>query len=368
VSIPKTCKAAVLPDYGAPLELREVPIPTLEDDAILVKVEMAGICGSDLHIWHGTMGIKAPTPYVMGHETIGRVVALGSNRKVDAAGEPLSEGDLIMWAHAYCHDCYYCNIMNNPMLCENRRGYGMAPPEKLMGGFAEYEYVVPGTRVIKIPKSLTAEETIGVACAFRSVLSGFEKLEGIDPGDTVVIQGAGPVGLYACVLAKESGAGQVIVIGAPESRLELAKRWGADHVVNLDKMPDAKARKEHILGLTNNRGPELVIECSGFSPAFNEGVDMVKKGGRYLILGLTSLSEITFSPAIILHKNIRIIGSGGATISHFYKALKFIESRKDKYPFGELVSCKYTLEDVNSALKGMQSGQEIKPVIDNTNR
>ena len=101
MSIPKTCKAAVLPDYGAPLELREVTIPKLEDGAILVKVEMAGICGSDLHIWHGKMGIKAPVPYVMGHETIGKIVALGKGRICDAAEQPLSEGDLITWAHAY---------------------------------------------------------------------------------------------------------------------------------------------------------------------------------------------------------------------------------------------------------------------------
>jgi len=368
VSIPKTCKAAVLPDYGAPMELREVQIPELEDGAILVKVEMAGICGSDLHIWHGTMGIKAPTPYVMGHETIGKIVALGRGRVNDAAGSPLLEGDLITWAHAYCHDCYYCNIANNPMLCENRTGYGMAPPEKLMGGFAEYEYIVPKTKVIKIPKTLTPEEAIGVACAFRSVVSGFEKLEGIAAGDSVVIQGAGPVGLYACVLAKESGAGQVIVIGAPESRLELAKRWGADHVINLDEVSSPDARKEIIYGLTNGKGPELVIECSGYSPAFSEGCSIVQKGGRYLILGLTSLNEIPFSPAIILHKNIKIIGSGGALISHFYKALNFIESRRNKYPFGEIVSCKYSLEDINKALEGMQKGTEIKPVIDNRDR
>ena len=368
MSIPKTCKAAVLPDYGAPLELQEVAIPQIEDGAILVKVEMAGICGSDLHIWHGTMGIKAPTPYIMGHETIGRVAALGRGRVQDAAGEPLCEGDLIIWSHAYCHDCYYCDIAHNPMLCERRIGYGMAPPEKLMGGFAEYEYVVPGTKVVKIPETISPEEAIGVACAFRSVVSGFEKLGGIGTGDSVVIQGAGPVGLYSCVLAKESGAGQVIVIGAPSSRLELAKRWGADHVIDIDEVKDPATRKAAVFALTNNRGPELVIECSGYSPAFAEGVDIAQKGGRYLVMGLTSPSEIAFIPALILHKNLQIIGSGGAMISHFYKALRFIESRRDKYPFGEIVSCKYSLEDVNLALEGMQAGSEIKPVIDNRGR
>ncbi|MDR2487221.1 MAG: zinc-binding dehydrogenase [Clostridiales Family XIII bacterium] len=366
--IPASCLAAVLPDYGAPLELREVPIPSIEPGAILVKVEMAGVCGSDLHIWHGKMERKAPTPYVMGHETIGRVVALGAGRTHDAADSPLRVGDRIVWAHGDCYDCYYCDILRKPMLCEHRIGYGMQPPEKLMGGFAEYEYVIPRTKVVKVPDQLTEEETIGVACAFRSVVAAFEKLEGIGTGDSVVIQGAGPVGLYSCVLAKESGAGQVIVVGAPKARLELARRWGADHVIDIDEVKDAGERKERILELTEGRGPELVVECSGYPPAFSEGVDMVQKGGRYLIVGMTSPAEISFSPFWLLAKNLRVIGSGGAIIPHFYKALRFIASRRDKYPLGEIVSRKYALEDVTQALLDMQGGHEIKPAIDNRGR
>jgi len=366
--IPKTCKAAVLPEYGAPLEIREVAIPNIEDRAILVKVEMAGICGSDLHIWHGKMGIKAPTPYIMGHEVIGRIAALGKGRTHDSAGEELHVGDRIMWAHADCYDCYYCDIVRKPMVCEHRIGYGMAPPEKLMGGFAEYEYVIPKTKVVKIPDELTEEEAIGVACAFRSVVAGFEKLGGIGPGESVVVQGAGPVGLYSALLAKESGAGQVIVVGAPAGRLALAKQWGADHVIDLTDIPDANERKAAIFALTKNRGPELVIECSGFPPAVEEGCNIVQKGGRYLILGQTSPSKIEFNPANILQKNLTIYGSGGATIAHFYKGLQFIKSRKNKYPLSGIVSKTYALEQINDALNDMQAGTEIKPAIDNRNR
>ncbi|MDR2087853.1 MAG: zinc-binding dehydrogenase [Clostridiales Family XIII bacterium] len=368
MTLPKTCKAAVLPDYGKPLEIREVAIPAIEDGAILVKVEMAGICGSDLHIWHGRMGIKAPTPYIMGHETIGRIVALGRGRVHDAAGEPLREGDRILWAHADCYDCYYCEIARKPMLCEHRIGYGMAPPEKLMGGFAEYEYVIPRTKVVKIPDDVSEEESIGVACAFRSVVAAFEKLGGIGLADSTVIQGAGPVGLYATLLAKESGAGQVIVVGAPAGRLALAKRWGADHVIDIDEVKEHAARKERIWALTNGRGPELVVECSGFPPAFAEGVDLVQKGGRYLVVGQTSPAEIPFTPYALVQKNLQIIGSGGAIIHHFYKALQFIRSRKDKYPLADIVSRTYALEEVNEALADMQAGREIKPAIDNRAR
>lgn len=366
--IPKTCKAAVLTEYGKPLQIREVPIPEVQDGGILVKVEMAGICGSDIHISQGTLGIKAPLPFIMGHETIGRIVKLGKGRTHDAAGEPLRIGDRIMWAHADCYDCYYCNILRKPMLCERRIGYGMSPPDALMGGFSEYEYVIPVTKVVKLPSELTEEESIGVACAFRSVVAAFEKLGGIGLADTVVIQGAGPVGLYSLVLAREGGAGRTIVVGAPKERLELAKKWGADHVINIDEVRDPAERKAIIYGLTKNRGPELVVECSGFPPAFVEGVDMVQKGGRYLIIGQTSPSPVTFTPYTILQKNLQIIGSGGAIIHHFYKALEFIRTHKTKYRFGDIVSKKYRLEDINDALANMQAGKEIKPAIDNRGR
>lgn len=366
--IPQKCLAAVLAEYGKPLELREVAIPDVADGAILVKVEMAGICGSDIHISRGNLGIKAPLPFIMGHETIGRIVKLGKGRTHDAAGEELCVGDRIMWAHADCYDCYYCNILRKPMLCEHRIGYGMAPPATLMGGFAEYEYVIPVTKVVKIPAELTEEEAIGVACAFRSVVAAFEKLGGIGLADTVVIQGAGPVGLYSLVLAKESGAGTVIVIGAPKERLELAKSWGADHVINIDEVKDPAERKALIYSLTKNRGPELVVECSGFAPAFVEGVDMLQKGGRYLIIGQTSPTPVTFTPYTILQKNLQIIGSGGAIIHHFYKALEFIRTHRSKYSFGDIVSRTYRLEDINQALASMQAGTEIKPAIDNRGR
>ncbi|NLL53331.1 MAG: alcohol dehydrogenase catalytic domain-containing protein [Peptococcaceae bacterium] len=366
--VPKTCKAAVLPDYGKPLEIREVTIPEVQDGGILVKVEMAGICGSDLHIMNGNLGIKAPPPFIMGHETIGRIVKLGRGRTHDAAGERLNIGDRITWAHADCYDCYYCDIVRKPMLCEHRIGYGMAPPSELRGGFAEYEYVVPVTKVVKIPDEVTEEEAIGVACAFRSVMAAFEKLNGVGYADTVVIQGAGPIGLYSLLLAREGGAGKTIVIGAPANRLELAKQWGADHVINIDEIKEPAARKEIVMELTNGKGPELVVEASGFPPAFVEGVDMVQKGGRYLVIGLTSPVPVTFTPYALVQKNLQIIGSGGAIIRHFYKALQFIKTHKDRYSFADIVTKKYKLEEINNALADMKAGTQIKPAIDNRNR
>jgi L-iditol 2-dehydrogenase len=366
--IPKTCKAAVLEEYNKPLQIREVPVPEVEPRGILVKVEMAGICGTDVHQSHGTLTIKPPLPNLQGHETIGRIVKLGEGRTIDVAGEPIKVGDRIMWAHADCGECYWCEIARDTVLCAARQGYGFANPSFLRGGFAEYEYITPITKVVRIPDQLTEEEAIGVGCAFRTVVGGFERLGGVRLQEDVVIQGSGPVGLYSLITAVETGARKVIVVGAPATRLELAKKWGASHVINIDDVKDPAVRKEQILALTSGRGPQLVVECSGVPAAFNEGLDMIQKGGRYLVLGQTSHATIPMAPGIITGKALTVVGSASAAIPHFYKALQFIAARRTKYPFAEIVTTKYRLEQINEALANMATGKEIKPVIDNRGR
>ena len=121
-----------------------------------------------------------------------------------------------MWAHADCGECYWCEIARDQVLCAKRSGYGFAPPVALRGGFAEYEYVTPVTKVVKVPDELTEEEAVGVGCAFRSVVAGYERLGGVGFKEDVVIQGAGPIGLYSTVMARESGARKIIVVGAPQ--------------------------------------------------------------------------------------------------------------------------------------------------------
>ena len=366
--IPETCKAAVLVEYGRPLEIQEVAIPEIGPGAILVKVLMAGICGTDVHQQKGELTIKSPLPNIQGHETIGRIVTLGEGRVKDAAGAPLAVGDRIMWAHADCGECYWCNIARDPVLCARRSGYGWAPPVALRGGFAEYEYVTPATNVVRVPDELTEEEAVGVGCAFRTVMAGYERFGRVGLMEDFVIQGCGPIGLYCTVVARESGARTVIVVGAPANRLELAKRWGADHVIDIEQVPSADERRQMILDLTQGRGPENVVEATGVPVAFNEGLEMIQKGGKYLILGQTSARTTEFMPSKINEKGLTIVGSVSAHIVHFYKALQFVKTHRAKYPFADIVSRKYQLEDVNQALADMAAGKEIKPVIDSRGR
>jgi L-iditol 2-dehydrogenase len=365
--VPEKVRAAVIAEYNKPYEIREFAVPEVEPRGILVRVEMAGICGTDVHQWHGKIGLRPQLPIIPGHEAIGRIVKLGEGRVKDCAGTPLKSGDRIMWAHVSCGDCYSCTINNQPNLCENRFGYGFSYSGSypfLSGGFAEYEYVIPGADVVRIPDDLSNEEVIGVCCAFRTALAAFERLGALGIQSQVVIQGSGPVGLYSTQLSVAGGAAQTIVIGAPALRLDLAKKWGADHVINIEEMPDAAKRKEAVLKLTGPRGPDVVVEASGVPMAFREGMDIVRRGGRYLVIGQSSPEEeVSIIPGMVMLKHLEIIGSSSGTISHFYKAIQFIKNRKDRYNFADIITNRYRLDQINEAVTAMAAGKEIKPVI-----
>jgi L-iditol 2-dehydrogenase len=367
IEIPKKCKAVIIAEYNRPYEIREFAIPEVEPKAVLVRVEMAGVCGTDVHQIHGEIANPVKLPIIPGHEVVGRIVKLGEGRTTDAAGEPLEIGDRIMWPHVSCGKCYSCAILNQPNLCEKRYNYGFSHARDypyLTGSFAEYEYVIPDADVIKVPEELTNEEVVGVCCAFRTAVSAFERLGALGIMSSVVIQGCGPIGLYSTLLAAESGASQVIVVGAPNLRLDLAKKWGASQVISIEEIPDAAKRKDDILKLTDGRGPDVVVEASGVPVAIREGMDIVRRGGRYLIIGQSSIqAEQSIIPGLFMLKHLEVIGNGSAWIRHFYKAIQFIKHKRNRYNFADIVTNKYRLDQANEAVAAMQAGKEIKAVI-----
>lgn len=370
MNIPKKCKAMVLVEYGKPDVIQEIEIPEVKYGDILVKVQLAGVCGTDVHQNIGDLSMKPPTPMIQGHETLGKIVKM-DGVTTDFVGTPVKEGDRILWAHQFCGKCYSCKVLQAPFMCTASKGYGFAHSKLLRGGFAEYVLVTAGTDFVRVPDTLTDEEALGVGCAFRSVVSGFEKLNahgGIRFGDTVVIQGVGPIGLYATVSAAQSPAAKVIAIDASEARLEFARKWGATHTINMNEIKEPKDRAQKIRDMTNGIGAEVVIEATGHPGAINEGIDILAKSGTYLILGQTSLRSTEFVPNTLMAKQAVVLASSSADIRHFYKALKFIEAHKNKYPFGELISRKYALEDLNVAFKNMLEGKDLKAAIDCRNR
>src|SRR5438477_6861994 len=232
-------KASVLAQFNAPLTLREFPLPSqLEPGAALVRTEMAGICGTDVHLWKGQLPISLPI--ILGHETVGCIEQLAERLDRDWTGQPLKIGDRVTWTSTTsCGECYYCKIKGQPTRCPQRRPYGIGyccdQPPHFLGGYAEFHYLRPRTNIFRIPDDLPTEAVVGAGCALITAIHGIERT-GIAWRDIVVVQGAGPVGLSALAVAKTAGAAKVIVIGGPKPRLEMARRFGADHLIDLDEL------------------------------------------------------------------------------------------------------------------------------------
>ncbi|MEO5802673.1 MAG: zinc-binding dehydrogenase [Verrucomicrobiota bacterium] len=362
-----TAKAAVLEKFKSPLSLQNYEIPSrIEAGAALVRTEMAGICGTDVHLWKGELPIKLPV--ILGHETVGRIEKLGEGLEKDWSGEPLKVGDRVTWTPGTsCGVCFYCVEKNIPTRCPERRAYGISlqctEAPHFLGGYAEMHYLNPHTNIFKLPDDLPTESIIGAGCALNTAFHGVERT-GINRGDIVVVQGAGPVGIAALAVAKNAGASQVIVLGAPKHRLEMAKRFGADHVIDIEQLQTPAERIAAIRELTRGFGADVVLECVGAPAVVVEGMEMCRDGGKYLILGhYCDAGSTTWNPHIVTRKQLQVIGSWGSEPRHLKMAIDFLRTTQKKFPFAEMVSHRFPLEKANEALATSAAWQSAKSVI-----
>jgi len=364
--LPDFARAAVLRKFKDPLRIEEVPVPRdIEPHAALVKIEACSICGTDVHLWQGSLSLKVDLPVIIGHEMVGRVVSLGSGADRDSVGNPLRVGDRVVYTHTACGTCYFCTTARKPTLCDNRRAYMYETMEQspyLLGGFAEYGYVLPESGRLRVPDEVSSELASLSSCALRSVMNAMSQLGQIEPTETVLIQGAGPLGLLATANAKVRGARKVIVVGSPEPRLQLAREFGADVCIPVEGTTAAE-RLERVLEQTDGRGADIVMEFTGVPAAFNEGLQLARKGARYLIVGQLGEGKTEFQPSMIVKKNINVIGSFSGDARSYSLALQFIAKHRDAFPFEKMITGRYPLDQVNVALERMKNFQEIKPVI-----
>ena len=371
VSYPATSRAAVLTRHNEPVEIRELPVPAeLEQGALLVRIEAATVCGSDVHLWDGSLaGSQAiDLPVIPGHEMIGSIVAFGEDADLDTYGVPLGLGDRILFTHAVCGHCYYCQTVNQSTLCTNRKAYMMSNCEKppyLVGAFSEYAYVFPRSGRIRVPDSVDTAVASASSCALRTVMHSFERLGKIEPWHVVAIQGSGPLGLFATAVAHHAGAERVIVVGAPDDRLSIATRFGASSVVSVLENPDPDARVQAVRELTDGNGADIVFEFSGARSAFNEGIQMARFGARYIVTGQIDKpgQELPVRPGLITRRQLDVLGTWSGDITHCWQALKFVENNQDRYDFSSLLTNRFGLDEVTTALTRMRNLEEIKPVI-----
>lgn len=364
-----TGRAAVLHAHGQPTTVESFPLPDPEPGAILTAIDVATLCGSDVHIWEGNLGATytVPMPLILGHEVVGRVVALGAGADVDSVGQPLAPGDRIVWANEPCRHCYTCTIDRELTLCPHRKLIALqdcSRPPYFVGAFAEYGYVAPGAGRLRVPDDVKSEWASAGSCALRTVINTVETAGRVDYLDSVVVQGAGPLGLFATAILATHDPRHLIVVGAPDERLELAREWGATHTVSIEVHPDPQSRLDQIQSITGRGGPSVVLELSGAPGAAAEGIKLLRPGGRYVISGTVGGKPQELDVARITTRGLRVLGSMSGEIDSYFKALEFLSRFRDRFEWDRLFGSRYGLNDVSEALVSMKRMSEIKPVFD----
>jgi len=232
----------------------------------------------------------------------------------------------------------------------------------LNGGFAEYIYLKKGTGIVKLPDSITDEEAVPINCALATVVNGIETI-GFEQGETVLIQGAGVLGLYAISLLREKGAGKIIIVDASENRLALAEEFGADVCLNIGSLsPDSIIKQ--VKDMTKGVGVDLAIEVCGVPDAILQGLEMLRIGGRYLIVGMVfPNANITFDTSVFVKKILTVKGIHNYAPRHLADAVGFVNNTKDKYPFKKLVSHTFGLDELDEAFKVSHERKAIRASI-----
>jgi len=345
------------------LETWDVPIVDPEPGGALVSIVLGGVCGSDVHILTGEAG-EMPFPIILGHEGIGRVEKLGAGVTTDYVGEPLKTGDLVYWSPiALCRRCYACTVLEETP-CENTQFFEHAEKPN-WGSYADYAWLPSGMPFFKLPDHANPEAVAALGCALPTVLRGFDRCGRVRVGDTVVVQGAGPVGLSAVLVAAQAGAREIVVIDGAPIRLEAAKSLGATALVPLSTPADE--RKRIIYDRVGRHGPDIVVEAAGVLQAFPEGVDLTGPHGRYIVLGLWgAIGTQAISPRDLTIKNLTIAGATFPKPKHYYGALHMAARLQDRYPLAELVSHRFGIAQAAQALELTKRGGAIKAVIDPT--
>jgi (R,R)-butanediol dehydrogenase / meso-butanediol dehydrogenase / diacetyl reductase len=333
-------KAAVFEGNGK-IALKKVPVPQIKDvQDVLLKVEAASICGTDCQILKVPPGHPATKGAILGHEYVGRVVETGK------AVKHLKPGDrVIVDPNLTCGLCPYCRL-GLPNMCENMTTLGIF----IDGGFAEYN-VAPAKALHKISQDLPTDIAI-FAEPFSCVVNGAGKLK-LQAGESVVIFGAGPIGLYYTALLKLSGAGKIIVAEVNKKRAKMALKMGADIIIN----PEKENVQTAVLDATGI-GADTSIDCVGC--LLTDSINVLRRGGRALIFGMNSTACCSCTQYDITRKELTIIGTYISNHS-FPVVIRLLES--GRMPLDKLITHRIKLDDIVEGINVMRSGDAIEVIV-----
>ena len=374
----KNIRVATFAGPGARPVIETVPWPAVPKNAALIQIGACGVCGTDQHILRGHWPKPLPWPFTLGHEIGGVIVEKGEELGEDFMGRPLATGSKVMIPPLMpCGRCYYCvHYPESANKCLTPVYYGrylgFDKPPHLWGGWAEYVYVdldlLPGTKIYKLPDDMSlrlgslAEPLTSCIRAFnRATRAG-----GFRWGDTVVIQGSGPIGILAVAAAQEMGAGRVISVGAPEEpRLRLARRFGAEAAVDIDKIVTSAERIARVREIVGGFGADLVMDCSGHPSAGPEGIEMLRDGGTSVEMGqFTDAGKIETSWHRICTKDLNVLGSWAFTGNDLPLGVDMLYRARDKYPWLEMQTIyPFTEHGVAQAVADAMAMRTVKSTI-----
>lgn len=337
--------------------LKEFPLPEIGLEEGLLKVEMVGVCSSDVGMYRGKP-TRAPRPYpiIMGHEIFGTIAEIGEEA---SKKHGLQTGDHAIVEYAFgCGKCFYCG-KGDYIHCESSFTYGSMvsckTPPHLWGAYSEYLYLPPRAMVHKVRDDLLPEVAVLICAVLGNAIRWLQTIGGVSQGDTVVLQGPGQQGLAGVIVAKEAGAGKIIVTGMTkdQSRFELAKEFGADEIIDIEKMDPL----ERVTKLTEGRMADLVMDVTGNPKGAITAIDLVKKKGTVVLPGLYGMDkEIPVVLDKIVFKEVRVQGVFSHDVRSVLSAIPLAYSKK--YPLERMVTHRFPLKEAEKAVKLV--GGEIK--------
>jgi len=353
--------AMVWREPGVSHEAVAVPDIDLAPGDALVAIELATICGSDVHTTQGHRG--APTPLVLGHEQVGRVVAVGSDA-VTAAGDPLRVGERVVWSLTVsCGRCATCE-RGLPQKCVTVKKYGherFVAGWRLSGGFATHAHVRAGTAIVPVPDVLPAAVLAPVSCGTATAAAALDAAQYVVDldGSLVVVFGAGLIGLTVAAMAADLGA-RVVVVDPDAPRRDLAIRFGAAGVADPTVDGDSPGGVAHALGELGGP-PLIVIDASGSPRAVASAIDLVGVGGVVVLVGSVFPSApVALDAESVVRRLVTIRGVHNYAPRHLERAVEFITRRHDAYPFAELVGETVALADLDAGLEAAASARSVR--------
>jgi D-arabinose 1-dehydrogenase-like Zn-dependent alcohol dehydrogenase len=329
------------------IEFHEYDVPSPVAGGILAAVTQTNVCGSEVHMWKGEFGKRGVMP---GHEMSGRIEALGAGVRADTAGVPVKEGDRIAPVYfTVCNKCVNC-VTGNQAACVAKVMGGRHPdePPHFTSTFATHYLVKPEQHFYKVPANVPDSVASSANCAMSQVFWSLDRAR-LAYGETVLVLGAGGLGLHAMAIAKARGA-RVVAIDAVDLRLSQARRFGADETIDMRKYADLDSRDKRVRELCSG-WPDVVLEVAGVAEAFTDALKMVRAGGRVIEVGnISSGLTVQVAPSLITFKSLEIIGVATYPPHYLKKSLDFLEEHIDRFPYTELCDATFPLLHAAEAL------------------